>query len=186
MKNTQKMVLTPIEYESMPVLYPSSSSDVRYNSIPSNAQYSNVETQTSNVPSSNVQYVSTQTQTGKKPKSHPMLEKLINQLKIVLKLARVNAYDANFRITNENGIFIENSNIINLLQNVTTPAKALIGQDAFVTLLHKAGVEPDLISNENIKIKLIKLYETQSMPIIEKPPQIYSTISQIKEKASVI
>ena len=63
------------------------------------------------------------------------------------------------RIKNENGIFVDNSNIINLLSNATTPTKVLLGQEEFVNLLFKAGVEPELLSNENIRVRLMRLYE---------------------------
>jgi hypothetical protein len=120
---------------------------------------------------------------SKNPK-HPFLEKLTKQIQIILKIAKINGYDDNFRIKNENNQVIENSNIITLLQNVTTPSKVLIGQESFVNLLYKAGVEPDLISNENIKYRLINLYESKPIKRSEKiykEPQIYSTSSPVQE-----
>jgi hypothetical protein len=155
MEHSQKMVVTPIENEQPPSLLPVSQ-DVLYSS--------GLPTQTS----------STSTQFPvKKQKAHPFLEKLTNQLKIILKLAKIDAYDNTFRIKNDKGFFIENSNIINLLQNATLSSKILVGQDAFITLLFKAKVDPELIKNENVKQMLIRLYEKQTKTSDEEPV-IYS------------
>jgi hypothetical protein len=160
MEHSQKVTLTPFENESPPQLIPSTETNIKY--------LSNIPSETSTIG----------TQTTKKIKSHPYLEKYVNQIKIILKLAKIDGYDNNLRIKNENGNFIENSNIINLLQNATIAAKVLIGQDAFINLLFNAGVEPDLIVNENVKSKLIRLYETKSkstQTFKELEPRIYTS-----------
>jgi hypothetical protein len=117
MEHSSKMVLTPFENEQAPpILTPSTNNSVQYNStVP-------VQT-TSTGTQSYVQNSNMGTQIPiRKQKSHPFLEKLINQLKIILKLAKIDAYDTSLRIKNNKGDFIENSNIINLLQNATVLA----------------------------------------------------------------
>jgi hypothetical protein len=100
--------------------------------------------------------------TSKKPnKGHPLIDKFTKQLKIVLKVAKIDGYDGDFRIKDENGHFIYNSNIISLLNDATSISKVLIGYDSFISLLHKANVEPDLIVNENVKARLLQLYQSK-------------------------
>src|SRR5277367_4725607 len=156
MEHSQKVVVMPYNSEIAPPTLPVATDP--------NTQFSSLSTK------------------QKQPKHHPLLEKLTSQIKIILKIAKIDGYDGNFRIKNESGVFIDNTNIINLLSNVTTPAKALLGHEPFVSLLYKAGVEPELISNENIRVKLIKLYETKAT-IPEQEPMIYTTVAPVQEKA---
>jgi hypothetical protein len=134
MEHSQKVTVMPLESEMQPPVLPM-------------------------VTDSNVQFSSQE----KKPKSsaHPLLEKLTKQIKIILKLAKVNGYDADLRIRGEGENFINNSNIINLLADATSASKVLIGYNEFIRLLYEANVEPELIINENVKYQLIKMYEGQ-------------------------
>src|SRR5882672_1023893 len=91
-------------------------------------------------------------------RSNPF-EKLIKQLKIILKLARIDAYNLDGQIKGADGQYMSRSDIIHLLQHSMTPGKLLIGEDEFVDLLHKANVEIDLIVNENVRSRLRQLYE---------------------------
>ena len=111
MENTQKMSLAPIEMETPPTLIPSSDSSVQFSS--------NIPTQT----------ISTSTQTAKRIRfqRHQSLDKFKNQVRILLKLGKIDPIDSNLRIKDEKGTFIENSNIINLLINATQDAKELVG-----------------------------------------------------------
>lgn len=172
MEHSSKMVLTPIENEQQPpLLTPATSNSIQYNSY---EPMPSMSTGTQ----SNIQYSNASTQmTSKKLKTHPFLEKLINQLKIILKLAKIDAYDTSLRIKNNRGEFIEHSNIINLLQNATVLAKVLVGQDDFISLLFKAKVEPELIANENIRAKLINLYEKPIVDNRPTEPMIFSDVS---------
>lgn len=166
MDHSQKMVLTPLdsELEQPPTLYPSTNPNMQFSSG-DNASPST-----------------------KKSKSHPMLERLTKQLQIVLKIANVKGYDSFLRIKGEKGNYIENSNILNLLQNATSPAKILLGQEEFINLLYQAGVEPELISNENIKFRLMKLYETKPKQRSDnRETQIYSTVPPVlKESVTAV
>jgi hypothetical protein len=158
MEHTQKMVLAPYGTEAPPVLVPSTDSSVQY---------------TSEIPTQTV------TQSVKRIRSHQSLDRFKNQVKILLKLGKLDPIDNYLRIKNENGVFIENSNIINLLHNATQDAKELVGQEAFIKLLYQAGVEPELILNQDIKSKLFKLYvqskDTQTDNTTE--PQIFTQTS---------
>jgi hypothetical protein len=104
---------------------------------------------------------STQLSSEKKAKSqsHPLLDKLTRQIKIILKLAKIGAYDTDLRIRGEGDEFINNSNIINLLADATATSKVLIGYNEFIKLLYEANVEPELIINENVKYQLIRMYK---------------------------
>jgi hypothetical protein len=160
MEHTEKMVLAPYGAETPSVLVPSTDSSVQLSS--------DIPTQTSG------------TQTVKRIRSHQNLERFKNQVKILLKLGKLDPIDNNLRIKNENGVFIENSNIINLLHNATQDAKELVGQEAFIKLLYQAGVEPELILNQDIKSKLFKLYVTQSKETQTNnstDPQIFTNVS---------
>jgi len=108
---------------------------------------------------------------------HPMLEKITKQLKIILKIAKVDGYDLDLRIKDEAGRPVYNSNIISLLNDATSMSKVLVGYDAFVQLLYKANVDPEWITNENVKTRLMRLYETEppggsppSRPPSPRPP----------------
>lgn len=52
-------------------------------------------------------------------------------------------------------IFFPQTNIELLVNHALTHQKYLVGEDAFIRLLIKAGVDPEMIINENIKQKLI-------------------------------
>jgi hypothetical protein len=173
MEHTQKVVLTPYESETPPVLIPSTDTSTQYTSM---IPKQNVSTVTQTI---SPQTMNTGTQTIKRMRSHPYGDKFENQIKIAVLLGIIGGIDRSLRIKNENGIFIENSNLINLLHNATQPAKRLIGQESFIKLLHKAGIEPDMIANEDIKAKLINLYETQTIgtQTESREPQIFSNVS---------
>ena len=85
------------------------------------------------------------------------LEK-IRIMKILLKLAKINGYDLVGRVRNKNGSFINDSDLLDLINDAMSHGKLLIGQSEFINLLYEANVEPDLIINENIKAKLLNLY----------------------------
>ena len=166
MEHSQKMILTPMETESPPTLPPSTASNIVYNS--------EQQTQPKIVKS-------------RKTKSHPLLEKITNQLLITLKLAKIDGYDDKLRIRNNSNDFIDSSNVVNLLQNATSNAKVLIGEEPFIDRLFEAGVGPELLSNENYKYKLIKLYEAKSVSSqqnITNSEKLYSTTSPLQTNIS--
>ena len=74
-------------------------------------------------------------------------------MKILLKLAKINGYDLVGRVRNKNGSFINDSDLLDLINDAMSHGKLLLGQSEFINLLYEANVEPDLIINENIKAK---------------------------------
>jgi len=105
--------------------------------------------------------------------------KITNILKIMSKLAAINAYDAEGNIRDENGNFIQNTDIAALLLHVMSPGKILHGEDKFIELLKEAKITHHLIFNESIKKKLEFNYsqnffhhETEPIIIAETPPEI--------------
>ena len=106
-------------------------------------------------------------------------DKLNKIMKIFLKLASIKGYDIIGRVRDSNGHYIPESNIINLINHAMTHGKLLLAQNEFIKLLHEANVEPDLIINENIKVKLLNLYTpTHNDPVT---PQSMMT-QQIEEE----
>jgi len=84
--------------------------------------------------------------------------KIINIMKILLKLAKIDGYDIIGRIRNNNGDFVKDSDLITLINHSMTNGRLLLGESEFIRLLHEAKVEPELIINENVKVKLLNLY----------------------------
>lgn len=92
------------------------------------------------------------------------IEKLNNIMKILLKLAKINAYDITGRVRDKNGVFLNDSDLISLINHAMTHGKLLLGQSEFIRLLHEANVEPNLIINENIRAKLLNIYSGNPDP----------------------
>ena len=105
-----------------------------------------------------------------KKKTHPFIDKLSRIMKIFLKLANIKGYDLIGRVRNQNGDFVNDSDIISLINHSLTHGKLLYGQNEFIKLLFEAKIEPELIINENIKSKLLDLYTDKNEDIIENPP----------------
>lgn len=105
-----------------------------------------------------------------------MIDKIQRLLKIVLKIADIKGYDYMWRIKTNDGKLVENSNIINLLLHAMSPGKLLIGEKEFIELLYKANVDPDLIINDNVKVKLTSLLENNRIPT--------TTITQADEEVT--
>ena len=80
-------------------------------------------------------------------------------LQIAIKLAKIDAFEIDGRIRSVEGKLLDGTNVIDLLDHVNSPKRALHGLDEFIKLLFKAGVEPDMISNKDVKIELMKLYQ---------------------------
>jgi hypothetical protein len=110
------------------------------------------------------------TSNKKQKHGHPQLERLTKQAKIILQLAKVDGYDLDLRIKNEDGSPVYNSNVLSLINDATSISKVLIGYDAFIYLLHKANVDPAWIVNENVKTRLLRLYEKGRPNDLPRPP----------------
>ncbi|RWS27454.1 hypothetical protein B4U80_07983 [Leptotrombidium deliense] len=99
---------------------------------------------------------------------------MIKQLKIILKLAKINGYDENGRIRNKHGMFIENSSLIQLLSHAMAVGRVLLAEKEFIELLNEANIDSDLIVNDNVRAKLAKLKENKQIHVVE--PVISETI----------
>ena len=84
-------------------------------------------------------------------------DKIHRFIKIILKLARSVAYDEDLRIKLKNGKYLEKSNIVDLLTHAMSVGKVLYGENEFIQVLNDSNVDPDLIINENVRLKLIQL-----------------------------
>lgn len=87
---------------------------------------------------------------------HERLEKAI---RIVLNIANVNGYDKEFRIKTVDGAVVQGSDLVLLLNHSLSYGRLLKGESEFIDLLHKASVDPELITNDNVKAKLVALYD---------------------------
>lgn len=104
------------------------------------------------------------TQTGRKTKSSPqqnqmkMFEKFSRILKIVLKLAKVDRYNENGLVRDDNGNFVAQSDMVRLLNKSMSHEKLLIGKQEYIKRLHEAKVDPEIIVNDDIRGQLLRLY----------------------------
>ena len=111
------------------------------------------------------------------------LNRLRKLLTIVLKLAKVQGYNDNYQIKGQDGNYIERTDLQSLLNWAVSQDKVMVGLNEFVDLLKKAGVTPEDVLNENLKVRLgggnYKTIQNESgaKPIVyaEKAPPIPST-----------
>jgi hypothetical protein len=103
-----------------------------------------------------------ETKENKKPDK--VVDKIRRILNIIYKLAHINGYELDGRIIDLNGNPIINSNIVDLINHSLSYGKVLIGESEFIQLLNKAGVDPEYIINENVKVKLINLKTNKIIP----------------------
>ena len=82
-------------------------------------------------------------------------DKIHRFIKVILKLAKLDSYDDLLRIKTKNGNYLDKSNIVDLLTHSMSAGKVLHGEEEFIALLARSGVDPELILNENVKSKLI-------------------------------
>jgi len=107
--------------------------------------------------------VSNNSKTEPKQKAKRSTNGLLRHLlQIAIKLAKIDAFEIDGRIRSIEGKLLDGTNVIDLLDHVSSPRKALHGLDEFIKLLFKAGVEPDMILNRDVKIELMKLYQTST------------------------
>ena len=84
-------------------------------------------------------------------------DKIHRFIKVILKLARSVGYDEDLRIKLKNGKYLEKSNIVDLLTHAMSVGKVLYGENEFIELLSESNVDPDLIINDNVRLKLLRL-----------------------------
>jgi hypothetical protein len=90
----------------------------------------------------------------KKRQQRSTIDRLTRILKIILKLASVKGYDEILRVKRDDESYVENSNIISLLNHSMSHGRLLTGLPEFIKLLYDARIDPDLIINENVRAKL--------------------------------
>ena len=112
-------------------------------------------------------------------------EKIIRLIKIALKIAKINSYDDELRIIGNNGEYVEGSNLADLLKYVLTSQK-IIGENEFTKILHDANVDPQWITNENVRARLLSLKNSnikrKRHPTPQPQPPQQSQISPQTEK----
>lgn len=103
-------------------------------------------------------------------------EKIHKFIKIILKLARNVGYDSDLRIKLSNGKYLEKSNIVDLLTHAMSVGKVLYGENDFIELLAKSDVDPDLVINDNVRLKLLQFLNKKSNNTVntEEPNKINS------------
>lgn len=77
-------------------------------------------------------------------------------LQIMMKLAAVSGYNEDGNLKNKDGTYNKETDIISLLMYALAREKAMRGIDQFVDLLLEARVPPMLITNENLKQKMLR------------------------------
>lgn len=125
----------------------------------------------------------------KKSTNINLKDRLLRQLQIILKLAKINGYDISGRIRNQNGNFLSNSSILHLLSYAMTPSRVLIGEQEFIDLLLEANIEPDLLLNDNLRAKVVKKHKqiVDKPEIIIEKPVYKETLPKItSEKQKII
>ena len=114
-------------------------------------------------------------------------EKIKRLIKIALKIAKINSYDDELRIIGHNGEYVEGSNLADLLKYVLTSQKIIIGENEFIKILHGANVDPQWMTNENVRARLIGLKNSNMkrkrhptpQPLPSQPSQISSQTERI-------
>lgn len=79
-------------------------------------------------------------------------------LQIVLRLALTNAYDDSGRFQTESGDHLD---IVPLILHALSPGRSVRGIDSFVDLLLRAGVDPDMIINPDVRTRLMQRLEDE-------------------------
>jgi hypothetical protein len=102
--------------------------------------------------------------------NHPIKEKEEKLATILALTALVGGYGPDLRIKDESGNPIYNSNVLKLVNNALSMSDILIGYDRFVNILFQANVNPEWIKNENLKERLMGLYERRTVPKTINPP----------------
>ena len=83
-------------------------------------------------------------------------------LKIVLNLAKNDAFNENLNIKNDDGSFNEQTNISKLLNISQKNSRFPKGMTEFIEQLHLAKVDPEYIINQEIKQRLLDMSKQKS------------------------
>ncbi len=91
----------------------------------------------------------------KQDKKSPTMSTRTRELKLVWKIAFAKGYDENGRLIDSKGNIVANSDIGSLIGHALSHGRVLVGENEFIQLLKRANVDPELILNDNVKLKLI-------------------------------
>lgn len=115
------------------------------------------------------------------------------ELKLVLKIAFAKGYDENGRLIDSNGQVVANSDIGTLIGHALSHGKALVGESEFIQLLKRANVDPELILNENLKLKLVNTAQPSSVKLDNEEIRVstqepidaepYDTITRVAKRS---
>ena len=94
-------------------------------------------------------------------------DKIHRFIKIILKLAKNVGYDSDLQIKLSNGTYLKKSNIVDLLTHAMSVGKVLYGENEFIQLLADSNVDPSLIINDNVKLKLIQ-FKNKIKNVVQK------------------
>ena len=84
----------------------------------------------------------------------PRVDKYRRIMTILLKLAIISAYNLNGEIRGSDGNFIPRSDIIKLTSISFSKDRQITGEDAYISLLSRARIDPSLLTNECIRRNL--------------------------------
>ena len=85
---------------------------------------------------------------------------LLFAAKIFASLALIQAYDSLGRVKNDDGSFLDDSDIVNLIIYALTPGKPRKGETQFIHRLAEAKIPLEWIVNDDIKFKLQSIYSS--------------------------
>lgn len=105
------------------------------------------------------------------------LERNRRLIGIVLKLAEIKGYNDKFQIRNTDGRYLPNSDVITLVLHSISQGRSLEGLREFAALLKEANVNPEFITNENVRA-LMKAPIHRSTPQIDIKPTVTSQLSE--------
>lgn len=95
-----------------------------------------------------------------------------SMLEILVKLGKIDGYNADGNIRGSDNIFLDGTDIGALVTYAVTPEKLLRGKKEFIALLRSAGIPPLKIANENLRKHM--------------PPMLTERIVQPAEEQSIV
>lgn len=128
--------------------------------------------------------ITTQVEIKKDKIKMKIYDKVHRFIKIIMRLAKNSGYDDDLHIKLRSGKYLERSNIVDLLTHAMSAGKVLYGENEFIDLLHFSGVDPDLIINDNVRIKLMQLHNSKKADTIPRVPVTNQDIRGQKRQAS--
>ena len=98
-------------------------------------------------------------------------------LQIIMRIASIQGYNDKGNIKDKDGKFLEGTDIVPLILYSVTKERLVKGIDSYVDLLIEAKVPPEVITNENLKQRLINAGHASNRP----KPSAHVPISEPEE-----